>query len=81
MTTDDAIKILKATKPETAVLTHLGMQMIFKGPAWEASRASKESGIPVNAATDGMRIVMGEQIQIEKPSGEKQADLNTFFPH
>lgn len=79
MTTDDAISILKEAKPEAAVLTHLGMQMIFKGPAWEASRAEKECGIPVNAATDGMRIIIDEQIRIEKPSGEKQADLNTFF--
>jgi len=81
MTTDDAIRILKETKPEAAVLTHLGMQMIFKGPTWEAERAAQESGVPVTAAVDGMRIVMGEKILTEKPNSEKQADLNAFFTH
>ncbi len=79
MTTDDAIRILREAKPEAAVLTHLGMQMIFKGPAWEAERAAQETGISVIAAVDRMRLIMGEQIRIEKPPSEKQADLNAFF--
>lgn len=79
MTTDDAIRILKDVKPEAAVLTHLGMQMIFKGPGWEAARAEKECGLPVTAATDGMRVIVGEQIRVEKPVGEKQAGLESFF--
>jgi phosphoribosyl 1,2-cyclic phosphodiesterase len=33
---DDAVKIIAETKPEMAVLTHLGIQMIFKGSANEA---------------------------------------------
>jgi len=81
MTTDDAIKILKETKPETAVLTHFGMQMILKGPAKEAARIAQESQVPVTAATDGIKITVGEQIRTEKPSNEKQAGLNTFFNH
>jgi phosphoribosyl 1,2-cyclic phosphodiesterase len=79
MTTDDAISILKASKPEAAVFTHLGMQMIFRGPQKEATRATKESQVPVTAAMDGMRIIIGEQIRIEKPAAERQAGLNTFF--
>ena len=79
MTTDDAIKIVKEAKPETTVLTHFGMQMIFQGPAKEAARVSQETGMPVTAAVDGMRIIIGEQIRIEKPSGEKQAGLNVYF--
>lgn len=79
MTTDDAIRILRDVKPEAAVLTHLGMQMIFKGPAWEAECAAQESGIPVIAAVDGMRITIGEKMRIEKPTSEKQVDLNAFF--
>lgn len=76
MTTDDAIDILKAAKPEAAVFTHLGMQMIFQGPQKEATRASKESQVPVTAAVDGMRVIIGEQVRIEKPASERQAGLN-----
>jgi phosphoribosyl 1,2-cyclic phosphodiesterase len=79
MTTDDAIKILKSAKPEAAVFTHLGMQMIFRGPQKEAARAAKESGVSVTAAMDGMRTIIGEQVRIEKPTAERQAGLNTFF--
>lgn len=79
MTTDDAINILKAAKPEASVFTHLGMQMIFRGPQKEAARAAKESGVPVTAALDGMRVTVGKEVQIEKPMAERQAGLNTFF--
>jgi phosphoribosyl 1,2-cyclic phosphodiesterase len=79
MTTDDAINILKAAKPEAAVFTHLGMQMIFRGPQKEAVRATTESQVPVTAAFDGMRVIIGEQVRIEKPVSERQAGLNTFF--
>lgn len=79
MTTDDAISILKATKPEAAVFTHLGMQMIFRGPQKEAARAAKESNVSVTAAVDGMRVTIGEQVRIEKPTAESQAGLTPFF--
>jgi phosphoribosyl 1,2-cyclic phosphodiesterase len=79
MTTDDAINILKATKPEAAVFTHLGMQMIYRGPQKETARATKESQVPVTAAVDGMRVIIDKQIRIEKPTAERQAGLNTFF--
>jgi len=81
MTTDDAIKIVEEAKPETAIITHLGMKMLIEGPAKEAARMARECGIPVTAAVDGMRVVFSEQIQTEKPSSEKQAGLNTFFKH
>jgi phosphoribosyl 1,2-cyclic phosphodiesterase len=79
MTTEDAIKIVQEAKPETAILTHLGMLMILKGPAKEADRITQETGIPAHAAVDGMRVTIGEQIRIEKPSSKKQAGLNAFF--
>jgi hypothetical protein len=79
MTTDAAISILKAAKPEAAVFTHLGMQMVFRGPQKEAVRATKESQVPVTAAMDGMRVIIGEEIRIEKPTGKRQVGLNTFF--
>jgi phosphoribosyl 1,2-cyclic phosphodiesterase len=79
MTTDDATKIVQEAKPENAVLTHLGMQMIFKGPTKEAARVAQETRTPTTAATDGMQITINNQITIKKPTSKKQTGLNTFF--
>ena len=78
MTTEDAIKIVEAASPEQAVLTHLGMQMIFQGPAREAKFIEEKTGTPTVAATDGMRIVFGEKIEVQtaKP---RQGQLDKFF--
>ncbi len=46
MTTEDAIKIVEEAKPETAVITHFGMRMIFKGPAGEARLIQRKTGVP-----------------------------------
>jgi phosphoribosyl 1,2-cyclic phosphodiesterase len=78
MTTDDAIKIVEATRPEQAVLTHLGMQMIFKGPASEAKLIEEKTGVPTVAAVDGMLINFGEAINIQT-SKKGQRELNKFF--
>ncbi|MGB9756589.1 MAG: MBL fold metallo-hydrolase [Candidatus Bathyarchaeales archaeon] len=78
MTTNDAIKIVKEACPEQAVLTHFGMQMIFKGPATEAKLIQEETGVPTVAASDGMRINFGETITMQ--AGRKtQQGLNKFF--
>jgi phosphoribosyl 1,2-cyclic phosphodiesterase len=78
MTTNDAIKILEATRPEQAVLTHLGMQMIFKGPAGEAKLIEGKTGVPTIAAVDGMLISFGETINVQT-SRKTQQGLNRFF--
>jgi phosphoribosyl 1,2-cyclic phosphodiesterase len=78
MTTNDAIKIVKEARPEQVVLTHFGMQMIFKGPASEAKLIEEETRVPTVAASDGMRINFGETITIQ--AGRKtQQGLNKFF--
>ncbi|MEM3536600.1 MAG: MBL fold metallo-hydrolase [Candidatus Bathyarchaeia archaeon] len=78
MTTNDAIKIIEETHPEHAVLTHFGMQMIFKGPANEAKLIKEKTGVPTIAAVDGMRIIFGETISVQ--AGRKtQEGLNRFF--
>jgi hypothetical protein len=59
------------------VLTHFGMQMIFKGPALEAKHIQDKTGIPTIAGSDGMRITIGEKIQIQTQKG-KQRGLNEF---
>jgi phosphoribosyl 1,2-cyclic phosphodiesterase len=78
MTTNDAVKIIEETRPEQAVLTHFGMQMIFKGPANEAKLIEEETDVPTVAASDGMRINFGETITMQ--AGRKtQQGLNKFF--
>jgi phosphoribosyl 1,2-cyclic phosphodiesterase len=78
MTTDDAVKIIEETRPEHAVLTHLGMQMIFKGPESEAKLIEEKTRVPTVAAVDRMRIDFGETITVQ--AGRKtQQGLNKFF--
>jgi phosphoribosyl 1,2-cyclic phosphodiesterase len=77
MTSEDAIQILDEVKPEMAVLTHFGMQMIFKGPALEAKHIQEKTGIPTIAGQDGMHITIGEKIQIQTPKRGQQS-LNEF---
>jgi len=78
MTTNDALRIIEQARPELAVLTHFGMQMIFKGPAKEARLIEEEAGVPTIAARDGMRIEFGETIDVQA-SREAQHGLNRFF--
>jgi phosphoribosyl 1,2-cyclic phosphodiesterase len=66
MTTDDATRIVKAVKPEFAVLTHFGMKMIFSGPGREARLLEKETGVKTVAARDGMELLIGEEIVVGK---------------
>jgi phosphoribosyl 1,2-cyclic phosphodiesterase len=74
MTTEDAIKIIEEARPEQAVLTHLGMQMIFQGPAREAKLIEEKTGTPTVAATDGMRIVFGEKIEVQTAKPKQGLD-------
>jgi len=64
MTTDDAVKIIEETRPEIALITHFGMQMILKGPEREAELIEKKTGVPTRAATNGMRVLLGKDIII-----------------
>jgi len=78
MTTNDAIKIVEATHPEKTVLTHLGMQMIFKGPNQEAKLIEEKTGVPTVAATDGMLINFEETIRVQTGRKTEQG-LNKYF--
>ena len=77
MTTDDAIRIIEETKPEMAVLTHFGIQMIMKNPSNEARLTQEKTGTPTLAATNGMRISIGDKIRVQTP--RKQRDLKEFL--
>jgi len=78
MTTDDAIKIVEEAEPETAVITHFGMKMIFRGPAHEAKLIEQKTGVPTIAALDGMRINVGEEIRVQTLK-RKQRGLEEFL--
>jgi len=77
MTTKDAVKIVEEAHPEMAVATHFGMKMIFRGPASEAEVIEEKTGVPTLAASDGMRISVGEKIRVEAER-KKQLGLNEF---
>ena len=77
MTTEDAVKIVEEASPEMAVTTHFGMKMIFRGPAREAKMIEEKTGVPTLAASDGMRISVGEKIRVER-ARRKQRGLNEF---
>jgi len=79
MTTNDAIRIVEDARPEKAVLTHLGMQMIFQGPAKEAKLIEEKTGVSTVAAVDGMQINFGETISIQVRGVKSQESLNKFF--
>ncbi len=77
MTTEDAVKIVEEAGPEMVVTTHFGMKMIFRGPAREAKMIEEKTGVPTLAASDGMRISVGEKIRVER-ARRKQRGLNEF---
>ena len=79
MTTEDAIKIIEEAKPENVIITHFGMQMIFRGPRNEARLIESKTGVPTIAANDGMHIRISEQIEIVKAREKAQLGLENFF--
>ena len=79
MTTDDAIKIIEETHPQQSVLTHLGMSMIFQGPAKEAKLIEERTSTPTVAAVDGMSVEFGEKITMQVGKAKTQQGLTDFF--
>jgi len=62
MATDDAVKIINESNPERAIITHFGMKMFYSWPSKEAAYIEKETGVSTVAATDGMKVKIGEDI-------------------
>jgi len=61
---EDAVKVLKEVKPEIALLTHFGLRAIKYGTEKIADWIAEESGVNTIAAEDGMKVEMGEKINI-----------------
>lgn len=53
---EDVRELIDRIKPGAAILTHFGTRMIHAGPGKIAAKLSKETGIPVRAARDGMTV-------------------------
>jgi len=79
MTSDDAVKIVEEAQPEQAVLTHLGMQMLIRGPEKEAKLIQERTNVPTVSAVDGMRIAFGEKIIMGQRAKKDQRGLETFL--
>ncbi|MEM1550753.1 MAG: MBL fold metallo-hydrolase, partial [Candidatus Bathyarchaeia archaeon] len=77
MTTDDAIRIIENTRPEMAIITHFGMQMILKSPEREAELIEKKTNVLTKAAFDGMRILLEREIIFGRKAEKR--DLSSFF--
>jgi phosphoribosyl 1,2-cyclic phosphodiesterase len=60
----DAVTILNEVKPEMALLTHFGLRAIKYGPEKIAEWIAEQSGVPTEAAEDGMKVEMGEEIRV-----------------
>ena len=67
LSTDEALEIVDRARPRCVVLTHFGMRMLNAGPDDEAAFLEEETGVPVVAARDGMRIALAEGIEVAGP--------------
>lgn len=65
--TDDALKIIEEAKPKAVLLTHFGMRMLNADPEKEASYLREETGIPVIALKDGVKVTLDEVITVQGP--------------
>lgn len=74
LSANDAIRLVGAVKPKCAVLTGFGMRMLAAKPHVEAEAIQKETGIPTIAADDGMRLVVGEKIEV----GNRKKEASTW---
>ncbi|MDH5624381.1 MAG: hypothetical protein OEY39_07945, partial [Candidatus Bathyarchaeota archaeon] len=57
---------------------HFGMKMIFNGPNRQVKLIEEKTGVPTIAASDGMRLRVGEKIRIER-ARRKQRGLEEFL--
>lgn len=63
---EDAVSILKKVPTEKAFLTHFGLRAINAGPESIAEWIQEKSGVETIAAEDGMKVEIGNKIDIFK---------------
>lgn len=67
LNTDDALRILREAQPKACILTHFGVRMLRASPDLEAAFLQDETGIPVVAAVDDMKAMVGNDVTIVGP--------------
>ncbi len=60
---ESAALLIRGIKPRLAILTHFGTTMLHHGPHHLAERLTGETGVPVIAASDGMKLEPGKYLQ------------------
>jgi phosphoribosyl 1,2-cyclic phosphodiesterase len=53
---EDFVEIVRDIRPEIAIMTHFGMQLIKQKPHLIAERLKRETGVNIIAAYDGMKF-------------------------
>ena len=71
MCTEDFIKLINEVSPKIAIMTHLGMKMIFNNAKKEARIITDKTGVKTFAAYDGMKLDLG-------PYTSKQKTLDVY---
>ncbi|MBI4016255.1 MAG: hypothetical protein HY363_01005 [Candidatus Aenigmarchaeota archaeon] len=56
LSSKDVVKILKATMPNLAIITHFGSKMLQANPLYESREIQKQTGVQVVAAEDGLCV-------------------------
>jgi len=64
---EDVAAVVKAVRPELALLNHLGLKMVRAGPDAEAAWVEQQTGVRTVAAADGMRVIVGDKIEVVPP--------------
>jgi phosphoribosyl 1,2-cyclic phosphodiesterase len=72
---DEVRRIVEEVKPGVVLLTHFGMKMVNAGPEEEAAYIEEETGVPAVAARDGMRVIVGEGIEVSGPRKSEEPRL------
>jgi phosphoribosyl 1,2-cyclic phosphodiesterase len=63
--TEEAAELVKEVKPELAILTHMGIEVLNKA-AEQATWIAEHSGVYTIAARDGMSLYLEEKIEVKK---------------
>lgn len=71
MCTEDFIKLVNEVSPQVAIMTHLGMKMVFNDAKKEANTVTERTGVKTFAAYDGMKVDLDEFLS-------KQETLDSF---
>jgi len=80
MTTDDAIQVVNEARPETVIITHFGMKMIYSGSSREAKKIEEATGVHTVAAYDGMLVEVSGKVRVvgaTKTTRNLRETLNT----